>query len=166
MKRQVVSEKQASEAYGNRIFAGIIDIILWFALFIVAALLFGKTQTTTYGHSKSTNTSLTGLPFIIFVLTELAYFVILEWLLGDTFGKLMVGVHVVSKDGERITLKQSFIRNALRAVDAFPYVIPYVVGLIVIAGDTRKRRLGDKVANTQVILEKGYKRANNWDNLS
>ena len=166
MKRNTSAKQKTSEAFGSRVFAGIIDFILWIILFIVADVAFGTSTTTVYGRTKSTNVSLTGLPFLIFILLGLAYFVILEWQLGGTVGKLLLGVRVVNEDDKPIAFKQSVIRNVLRVVDAFPYIVPYVTGLILVAGDEHKRRLGDRVANTQVVMKTGYGRKNSWSNLS
>jgi uncharacterized RDD family membrane protein YckC len=145
--------KQAQKAFGRRIFAALIDLVLWFVLFIFAAINFGKVTTVTHEAGTSTNATLTGLPLLIFILIELSYFVILEWRFGGTLGKLLLGVRVVNAGGGRVTPKQALLRNLLRAVDAFPYFVPYITGLILVAGDGRKRRLGDKVANTVVVLK-------------
>lgn len=145
--------QQSQRAFGRRIFAGLIDLVLWMILFIFAAVNFGTVTSVTHDSGTSTNASLTGWPFVIFVLIELSYFVALEWRFGATLGKLIVGVRTVSASGGRITLQQSVTRNVLRIVDAFPYVIPYLTGLILVAGDERKRRLGDRAAKTLVVLK-------------
>jgi hypothetical protein len=44
------------------------------------------------------------------------------------------------------------VRNLARAVDAFPYVIPYLVGAIAVRSSDTKQRLGDRWAKTVVIL--------------
>lgn len=145
------------EAFGARVGAGILDFVLWFVLFIVAAKTFGTTTHTVNGTTSGTYVHLSGLPFLLFIGLGLLYFIVLEWQFGGTIGKLLLGIRVVNGNGRRITLKQSAIRNVLRVVDAFPYVPPYIAGLIFVAGDERKRRLGDKVAGTVVIQVKQSK---------
>jgi uncharacterized RDD family membrane protein YckC len=77
-------------------------------------------------------------------------------------GKLVLGLRVRSATGEKLTLKASVVRNFLRVVDAFPYVIPYLVGAIAVWSDGSlgldpvpnerrlRRRLGDRAARTIV----------------
>jgi uncharacterized protein len=166
MKNTVTLDQMTREAFPRRVWAGVIDLTLWITLFIPAAMLLGTSATTGQGASKSTHLSLTGVPALIFTLVELAYFVVLEWQFGGTVGKLLLGVRVVDERGRPIGLKQSVIRNVLRVVDAFPYVVPYIIGLLLVAGDQRKRRLGDRAANTLVVLKSGQRRPNDWNNLS
>jgi uncharacterized RDD family membrane protein YckC len=166
MTKKIISNLKPSEAVGPRLFAGIIDILLWLILFAVAAKTFGTTTHPVNGSTTGTYVYLSGLPFLLYIGVELVYFIILEWLFGATIGKLLVGVCVVSEKGRRITLKQFITRNTLRAIDAFPYVPPYLVGLVFVAADNNKRRLGDKAANTLVILKPGRSKTNNWSNPS
>ena len=79
------------------------------------------------------------------------YFVIFELKLGATVGKLIFCIRVRSTDGAPIKLGQSFTRNLLRFVDAFPYIIPYLVGLVSVASNDYKQRIGDKAAHTIVV---------------
>lgn len=162
MKDGTMSEEKTQSAFGKRIYAGIIDLIIWIILSIIAGVTFGNTTTAVHGSSKSVNVSLTGWPACIFFLVALAYFVILEWRFGGSVGKLVLGIRVANDKGGPVTLKQSAIRNILRVVDAFPYVVPYLTGLILIAGDGRKRRLGDRAANTLVIIKSNQDNSNRW----
>src|SRR2546430_1999675 len=145
-----ITEK-ASKAFGKRIGAGLIDLVLWVVLFIVAAANFGTTRTVVNGDAVTKQVSLTGWPFVVFSCIALAYFTLMEWRFGGSLGKLLLRVQVVNAKGGRITLQQSLIRNVLRAVDGFPFVIPYLVGLIVIASGNSKQRLGDKAAKSLVV---------------
>jgi uncharacterized RDD family membrane protein YckC len=162
MKDTVIKE-QAQKAFGKRIGAGFIDLVTWIILFVIAGIIFGKTTTTVHGSSKSVNVSLTGWPTCVFLLVMLAYFVLLEWRLGGTIGKLLLGVQVVDGKFKRLTLKQAIIRNILRVVDAFPYIVPYLTGIILIAGDEHKRRLGDRAANTLVVVKSGKEDSGSWE---
>jgi uncharacterized RDD family membrane protein YckC len=155
MKNTDVSKEALSRAFGPRIFAFIIDAIMWGVIFLVAAATLGTTITTGSGSMKSTSVRLTGWPAVAFFLVELSYFILLEWRLGGTVGKLLLGVRVSNNQGGPITLKQSVTRNILRVVDAFPYFVPYLTGLVLGATDDRKRRFGDRVANTLVASKKG-----------
>ncbi len=51
----------------------------------------------------------------------------------------------------RIGPGQSLVRNLARLIDALPYVIPYLVGAVVVSGSSTRQRLGDRWAKTVVI---------------
>lgn len=90
-------------------------------------------------------------PFLVFILAVLAYFTILEWTFGGSLGKLMTGLYVKDETGKNLTFKSALVRNALRVIDAFPYILPNLLGLIILAGNDKKQRLGDKIAHTVVV---------------
>lgn len=77
------------------------------------------------------------------------YFIVLEDRSGQTVGKKVMRMVVVTQDGKRITLKQSIIRNVLRVLDALPFL--YLIGLIAIVLTKRKQRIGDITAKTIVV---------------
>jgi hypothetical protein len=91
---------------------------------------------------------------VAFFLLEWAYYVVYELASnGQSLGKRLLGLRVVSSVGLAIGLRESLLRNLLRAADFVPNL--YLVGLVVMCGDTRFRRLGDIVAGTMVISERG-----------
>ena len=65
---------------------------------------------------------------MLFLAGQLAYFVLLEGLLGATLGKLVMGLRVVKLDGSPYSWPAALIRNVLRFVDGLP--VFYLVGLI------------------------------------
>lgn len=93
-----------------------------------------------------------GMDFAVPVLITFVYFVLLEGGAGATIGKFVLGIRVRGPDGSRIGVGAAAIRNLARAVDAFPYVIPYLVGAIAVRSSDTKQRLGDRWAKTVVIL--------------
>jgi uncharacterized RDD family membrane protein YckC len=68
---------------------------------------------------------------------------------GQTPGKYMVGLRVLSDTGEPINGMQATLRNLLRAADL---IVP-VVGLVVMSFNKKFQRLGDLVAGTIVVIE-------------
>ena len=81
---------------------------------------------------------------------------------GATPGKRVLGLRVVSTTGAPLTVRQSLIRNLMRAVDLMPYIffagsgipIPtYGLGLVACAFTRNFQRLGDLAANTVVIYD-------------
>lgn len=80
---------------------------------------------------------------------------------GQTPGKRLFRLRVLSAEGQPINAMQAVLRNVLRAVDAQP-VLPlstefatgfYLVGLVAAAASGRLQRLGDLAAGTMVVVE-------------
>jgi uncharacterized RDD family membrane protein YckC len=94
-----------------------------------------------------------GWRFVLaFLVFPLAYFVLFEWLASATPGKFVVGIRVRRVGGGRIGFGQSVGRNLARVIDALPYFIPYIVGAVAITRSPTRQRLGDRWADTVVIL--------------
>jgi uncharacterized RDD family membrane protein YckC len=132
---------------GRRIFAAIVDLGLWFVLFIIVPLHFGRHS----AGNGQVGVALVDSPFVAFVVAWWCYFTVSEWLFGQTVGKLLLGVKVVSKIGKPLTLPQSTVRNVFRFIDGFPYFLPYLLGLLVLSLNQRRLRLGDMVAGTTIV---------------
>jgi uncharacterized RDD family membrane protein YckC len=81
----------------------------------------------------------------------LVYYTAMEGLFGATVGKFATGIRVVREDGTKLEIGAALIRNILRLVDALPYVIPYLLGAILVWTSPKKQRLGDRAAKTVVI---------------
>ncbi len=87
------------------------------------------------------------LMFMVYI----GYFIIFEALYGKTIGKHLLGLRVITKDGEPIDSRTSIVRNVLRIVDVLPLF--YLIGAILVTRSEKKQRLGDRVANTVVQKE-------------
>ncbi len=129
---------------GRRFFALLIDTLIT----AIAWVPFAETES----REGVTSISWQGLDFVVPALITLAYFVLLEGLAGATIGKAVLGIRVRRPDGSRIDLGAAVVRNLARAVDAFPYVIPYLAAAVAMSRSDSKQRLGDRWANTVVIL--------------
>src|SRR5262245_44716758 len=93
---------------------------------------------------------LNGLGLLVFAAVVLAYHFAFEVTSGRSLGKALLGLRVVTENGERATPKAIAVRTALRLVDALPAL--YLVGFIAMLASTpRGRRLGDMAAKTAVI---------------
>lgn len=94
----------------------------------------------------------TGLVLVALFVVEWCYYVACElWMGGQSFGKRALHLRVVCNDGLPIGLRESILRNLLRAADFLPSW--YVVGGLVMSLDPQFRRLGDLVAGTFVVVE-------------
>jgi uncharacterized RDD family membrane protein YckC len=74
---------------------------------------------------------------------------------GQTPGKRLLALRVVSADGYPATLAQNLLRSALWPVDVLlPVPVPFgLLGLVVIAVTDKRQRIGDIVAGTLVVVE-------------
>ncbi len=89
-----------------------------------------------------------------FLLLQLAvewgYFIVLETTTGGrSLGKAALGLRVVRDGGLPISLRDSLVRNLLRAADMLP--ANYVVGLVAMVVSEQGKRLGDVAAGTVVV---------------
>jgi uncharacterized RDD family membrane protein YckC len=132
---------------GRRLVAVLIDTILYWIVFFIVAKLFGTTQVS----GANVSASLSGAPALVVGILFFLYYIVLEAVLGATLGKLLLGIRVVTVDGSRIGWGASIIRNLLRIVDGLPYIIPYLLGAILVWTAPQRQRLGDRVAKTVVV---------------
>jgi uncharacterized RDD family membrane protein YckC len=130
---------QAVAGVGLRFVAVLLDGVLLMGLGWMLALAVGQTTSTGF--------ELTGLPAIMWMLAAVAYYIVLEAMVGATVGKLAVGLRVRRVDGGPIDWRASTVRNLLRVVDGFAF---YLVGAILVWSSPRRQRLGDRVADTVV----------------
>jgi uncharacterized RDD family membrane protein YckC len=80
---------------------------------------------------------------------------------GRSLGKGLIGLRVVSADGQPAGLRESILRNLSMAVGYLMFAVPWIGWLLagavmvfeglLVMGNERGRRLGDDLANTQVI---------------
>lgn len=134
----------ADNILGIRIVAGIIDVIVLAVLGGVMSALFGESEAD--GSSFSFN--LSGLPFVIYVVLVFAYYFLMEKATGQTIGKKVMGIKVVSLDGA-LTPQKVAIRTILRIIDGLPFL--YLVGTVVAATSSKHQRVGDMAAGTTVV---------------
>lgn len=133
---------------GPRAAAVVIDgLITGIVIGGIVGVAFGQTYS---GHHRA-GFNLHGWGLVTYLVLAFGYWIVLEATWGSTLGKRALNLRVVRADGGAISWGQSTGRNLMRIVDAFPYLLPYLVAVIVVAGDDEKRRLGDRVASTRVV---------------
>lgn len=86
--------------------------------------------------------------FLTATLTWAAYAGAFEAVRGQTIGKAVTGIVVVTEDGSRVGPLQAAVRNLLRLVDGLLY---YFVGLMVLSLSSDRQRVGDRFAGTIVV---------------
>lgn len=79
-----------------------------------------------------------------------SYFVLSEGIAGQSFGKLLLRIAVVGKDGGRPSVLGVIARNLLRP---WPFLFPaaYLVGSLLVLLTRTNRRLGDFLGGTFVV---------------
>ena len=89
------------------------------------------------------------LGFLVLALDAVlmfAYFIYFEAEYGQTIGKMLMDIVVVSEDDGSISYKEATVRTLLRPFDTF--------GLVAIYVTDRKQRIGDLAADTVVVKTK------------
>jgi len=149
----VPREERKNAGVAIRAAAVIVDGLL---IFIVLGALAGWITGSTYYTNDSGDHNVgfnlgTGGTLLLLAL-GLVYFVVFELWTSATPGKFLFGLRVRSKTGGGgITLSQALLRNLLRVVDSFPYVIPYLLGAVFVWTSEQRQRVGDRSAGTVVV---------------
>ena len=117
----------------------VLAVIVEFAVFILLG-------TPIYPDAPLPTRVLLTLPFFVG-----GYLIATEAIWGASLGKRLLGTVVRMADGRTPTVGACVVRNLARAIDAFPYVVPYGVGMVLIKRSFRRQRLGDRWAGTVVV---------------
>lgn len=131
------------DVLGRRIGAALIDLALMVAVFAILAATIG--ESTVEGGELSFE--LTGAEGALYLALVLLYYFALEAAIGQTVGKLLLGLRVVRTGGRHPSTVAIAVRTLLRVVDWLPFL--YLVGFIsMMATGARRQRLGDLAAKT------------------
>jgi uncharacterized RDD family membrane protein YckC len=137
----------AYASLGSRAKALIIDLLLSLVVVVpLAALSDGISSSNGFLRIQ-----LSGPPLLLAMVLWVAYMTLMEGKYGASLGKRATRIRVVTEEGLPIDLEAALIRNVLRFLDAFPYVVPYLLGAFVANRSPMKQRFGDRVAETIVI---------------
>jgi len=77
--------------------------------------------------------------------TFFLYYFLMEYLLGRTIGKWILGLKVTEMDGSKLTLRGAFVRTLLRLFDS-ENLLGALVGIACLLKTKRRQRLGDLAA--------------------
>src|SRR3954465_3068545 len=128
-----------SDRIGGSIIDGIIKIS--YTIIVMATMSFGNVET------------ISGMPvsLIILVASPLIFYNLISelFLNGQSVGKKVMGIKVISLSGEQPSFSQYLNRWLFRLVD-FTFT-GYMLGIIMVAATERKQRLGDLVAGTVLV---------------
>ncbi|HEY0174838.1 MAG TPA: RDD family protein [Pedobacter sp.] len=126
---------------GERIAARLIDLGFFMILLFLVSMIIGIFKTTSI---------VTTVLFIIYGACYVFYNLICELFMdGQSVGKRLMKIKVISVDGSQASLGQYFIRWLFRLVDFV--LTAQIGGLICIAVSEKKQRIGDLIAGTTLI---------------
>ena len=135
---------------GQRILAGLIDLVVTFVAVLVVGSILGLATSDLEEGQIGVSASVTGWRFLVCAVVVFLGFGAMEWVWGKTPGKMLLRLHVVGRDGRLPSPAAAIVRNLMRLVDG---IALYLLGLVVMAIDCDRRRLGDLLAGTRVVQD-------------
>ncbi len=139
--------------FHKRLFAWLIDLFIIVTYYIVVYNIIDKVAAT---HKSSNN----DMPFmynisaveLLFFVPVFIYHLFFEVVMnGQSIGKKLTSIKVISENGGRAALHQYLIRWLLRPFDFFFFGL---IGLLTVVNTKKNQRLGDLAAGTLVIKTK------------
>lgn len=141
-----VLHTEAIHVTGRRVLATIIDGLIFGTGYWLLALAFGDIRTE--GEAANWVSNLPAAVSVAYGLFVVGYYVLLEGYLGQTIGKMAIGIKVVSEaTGANPGIAAAAIRTVLRLIDG---LFSYLVAFITVLASARRQRLGDMAARTLV----------------
>lgn len=128
---------------GERLVAWLIDALIFLAYFIAISFFLNFSNLDRFINRNPWLSVFILVPFVFYNL------VCDIWLNGQTVGKRVMKVKVISLNGTQASFGQYLLRWLFRLVDIF--LSNGLVAFICIAVSEKKQRLGDIVAGTTVI---------------
>jgi membrane protease YdiL (CAAX protease family)/uncharacterized RDD family membrane protein YckC len=130
----------------RRAVAILLDLALGWAAYSIAITLLDPNVAGDYATTEQT--VLAAAIVLVTAILWLAYFVCAQWRFGQTLGMRAMGIRVVSEREQRLPWTRALLRSLLLVVD-------FAVGPLLIAASKRRQRLGDRLANTVVLMNHG-----------
>jgi uncharacterized RDD family membrane protein YckC len=130
---------------GRRVLATLVDAIVLGFVFALMSILFGSSS----ARGGQVSSSLEGFSALVFFVVVFAYYILMEGYLGQTVGKMLLGIKVVREGSGAVPgIKTSAIRTVMRIIDGLLF---YLVAFISVLASDKNQRLGDMVAHTLVV---------------
>jgi uncharacterized RDD family membrane protein YckC len=150
---ELVSIEMPIAGIGSRFIATLVDGLIWIVAGIVLMILFTILVAALHFTSRTSESWLVGVLFLIVFLMQWGYFSLFEaFNNGRTPGKQVAKIHVIHRSGRAISFVESLARNLLRYVDYLPSF--YAIGILTIFLSKQSQRLGDMVAGTLVVRDR------------
>ena len=88
---------------------------------------------------------------IIMAILVIAYFTLMEWKIGQTIGKILFNIKVVSENN-KLSLWQCFIRNII-FIPIFPFFLLWIIDPLFMIFTKKNQRLCEIMSKTRVVEE-------------
>jgi len=139
-------DTQLQDYWVRRLIAYVIDIIAVsvIAALILAVLAFPVFITNPYGFFNWVSFPFAKGAFAV------AYFIIAETTYGATVGKHLLGLKVITKPDQKISLEKAFIRNISKIHEVF-LLLDVIVGIVTLPNLNQKYT--DEMANTTITKD-------------
>jgi uncharacterized membrane protein SpoIIM required for sporulation/uncharacterized RDD family membrane protein YckC len=138
---------------GSRFAAAVLDAAILFAVLVASLVGLASLGAVTASEVVEALGVTAGI-LVVFAL-QWGYFFLCEAFFGGrTIGKKALGIRVIGAEGTPITREAAALRNLLRVIDVQP-VGSSLIGLGLVALHPRAQRLGDIVAGTVVVRDRG-----------
>lgn len=140
-------------SFGSRVLAFLADVLVGAIVVATTVLLLSPYGLGLLGSpSEGDAPAAVGLGFLVVILVaacisalSLLYFPLMEWRFGQTLGKKILGIHVVTADGLACGLGAAAVRR-------IPFFLEFFwIDAIVALFTERKQRAFDLVAGTMVV---------------
>jgi uncharacterized RDD family membrane protein YckC len=140
---------------GSRTIAALIDVGLQLVALVVLFLL----DAAVAGSATVDSDGLTAVFLVETVFVLGGYPIVMEWLTrGRTVGKICLGLRVLRDDGGPIGFRQALVRGLAGLILEKPGLIApvgTVIGMTTLAASPQDKRIGDMMAGTFVVNERG-----------
>jgi uncharacterized RDD family membrane protein YckC len=137
----VVPEAE-TKVTGRRVVQYIFDYIVAGIIPALAYWLFDRNTASTHSWGWAVAT-------VIALAVYFLYWVVIPYgHRGQTFGMQLTRIHVISKNGEKASMLQLFVRGVFLIIDT---ILWGLVGFITILCSRHRQRIGDHVAKTVVV---------------
>ena len=153
----------ASPLYGtpagfvSRFIALLIDVVLLgTVLLVISVIWFGLLRVVSFGWLDTIAPQLQALttlvlrvvvPITTAISVVVGYFLFFFSVTGQTVGKRVFGLRVVSTSGDQVKLRQAFVRLVGYVISA----LPIYLGFLAMFFDPERRTWHDRLAHTAVI---------------
>ena len=139
-----IYEEPRTAGIGSRIGAVLVDSIILSGIDYVISLIWGQDLRTvgSYGFSLS------GFPALLSIGIWVLLIPVLEGKTGQTLGKRVLNIKVIKDGSYSSTIASSVVRHLFDFIDCI-----FLIGLIVAVTNEKRKRIGDLVAGTRVVLK-------------
>jgi membrane protease YdiL (CAAX protease family)/uncharacterized RDD family membrane protein YckC len=127
----------------RRAVAALLDLALGWAAYSIAITALDPNMASEY--ATTSQTVLAAIIVLVTAIGWLSYIVCAQWRWGQTLGMRAMGIRVVGDGEGGVPWTRALLRSLLLVVD-------FAVGPVLIALSARRQRLGDRLANTVVLV--------------